>query len=1460
MSCPPIWFFYLVLAQVLSECSANKNLSNIVDINVGLIVGSRRLRDDAYYLRPGKHFYNVFSRTLANVNLREAEAANQNITSIRLRPIVAETYGKESESIKQTVKLITEQKVHFILGPQESCKFEAQLASIYNVPLLSHFCPQTSLAQPGSSTTLIQTKPPSAKIVSRVQALVNRLLTANNRQSYPQQLVLLYFKESPDDELKSCAGLRDCRRKGGQRGDVDRDSSQYSLIGELLEIKLRQLLTSSNETMDQGADTGGVASLSVLNWHSTFHYGFTKNPFRQLVRQNLFKSYGRTSAAANLNRLTGQCTGREEEEHRRSTLVEAREHSAIYIIVGHYYEHLGLMLALNELDLLADDGRPSGYTTAANKEAADGSRQGQRRKRQRKSLVIGVDIEQYDERDDSVRFLRGLLMDDEDKIDLKQDQSRQAHGQLFQQFPHSAPNLESIASMYRRYLGVVPSRPTFTTAELLNHLRSFDANQGALADSTPVGESGVGATSSPSNQTLDSAQLGARLLQFARLPVESYYLYDSIQLLHAYLADCLRVQGLSLALCSQGDRAAGWFANRTYQSIINQNLSASFDERAQADGFYTLIGRRSPLSPDDHPDSSADDELSLVPVGQFVGNEGLEFLVQARALNHVWLALWCEVERSNDSICITLGEDGRNLEFDVISYQLFGSVGLIVQLCLISLLVSLAVTFAALISRSGWRGQVNRQQTNQGWFVERDERNFVAIVKNFLITAERQLELSNGELIDYVDLHCYMFQFPSCKFVHWISTLFQLKELMFQYQSQYQSSQVKENKARDKPHSSCRWLAHATSGDGAGQRSSQSSVDFFRSRHKSTGTLRLLLNKYRTINESFIELSALRHHNVASIKGLLLNYSAKEGKIARLALEGAERANLRQALQHLDVNVDLIGDEGQKFRFLLTKSCIKDILNGLEYLHSSKIQSHGQLMATTCLVSLNWRLKLSGFHANHMRRSLGDYEQKFPSSSLQGADCHLDKLVYQPPEILGNLSRSCALKDEGLRLADFYSFAFVLYELLAFKEPWSCLTQVTSSRLLIERVKVDSSFRPPLSLSNRRPATTTTTATTSTQAQASSSAAASSASSVSYATNPILSCESLGKVIRSCWSHSPDRRPQSVHILRSCIESSIGDRLRDKEIDSCADVAIAAKSDLDSEEESDIMAFYTRFLEKLSAVWRESLRSEQLSCVHLRNVFLPESILSGYSSDGSALDGEIEPRLFNTTSLCLVKLTPLTDLIHQNPIGQLEEILAQLDNLVASYRGHIHAFESQADSLMRWLVVAGGPLNANNKKRKTSSPKAPQSIYNPSQLLASFALQLIDLINRLPSDKSWQVKCALHYGPVTGSITRRPRLRDNLARYVLVGNSLKTLETIELSCPNQRIQISSSFRSQLLMKDESKLCLGSQTSDQAATSKQGYVLVKREGKIASRGQAEIETYWLLNGPKLTLSQSLMLSS
>ncbi|XP_055316774.1 guanylate cyclase 32E isoform X2 [Sitodiplosis mosellana] len=278
---------------------------------LGYLTGSQRRSGNLEYAKPGLMISGAISLAVEEINnhgkLKEMGHS--------LEFKVAETYGEEVSSIRQTAALWTD-KVYAYIGPQETCVHEGRMAAAFNLPMISYFCTHHETSRKKDFPTFARTRPPDTQISKSVASL---LLAYNWTQ-----VTFLY---------------------------LDSLNEGFGAVAETVLNTLR---------------AAGVKVQSTFTWNTVYHHGYMKNPFEELVER---------------------------------TYIDTR----IYVILGHHYEHVGLMLSLKQKGLL-DKGE---------------------------YFVVGIDIEQYDASAPD-KYLRGLLQDKTD---------------------------DDCIIAFKSYLGIVPSPP-----------------------------------------------------------------------------------------------------------------------------------------------------------------------------------------------------------------------------------------------------------------------------------------------------------------------------------------------------------------------------------------------------------------------------------------------------------------------------------------------------------------------------------------------------------------------------------------------------------------------------------------------------------------------------------------------------------------------------------------------------------------------------------------------------------------------------------------------------------------------------------------------------------------------------------------------------------------------------------------------------------------------------------------
>lgn len=277
---------------------------------LGYLTGSQRRPGNLDYQRPGITISGAISLAVEQVNAGRLRSLGHS-----LQFVVAETFGDEVASIRQTAALWTQQVAAYI-GPQETCVHEGRMAAAFNLPMISYYCTHRDPSNKLDFPTFARTRPPDTQISKSVVAL---LLAFNWTQ-----VSFLYLDDA---------------------------SSQYQPVAETI------LNTLSG---------AGVTVRDIRTWNTIYHHGFMVNPFDALVEQT-------------------------------------HANTRIYLVLGHYYEHVGLMVSLQQRGLLSHG----------------------------EYFVVGIDIEQYDPARPE-KYLRGMLMEKVEPL---------------------------AAQAFQSYLGIVPTAP-----------------------------------------------------------------------------------------------------------------------------------------------------------------------------------------------------------------------------------------------------------------------------------------------------------------------------------------------------------------------------------------------------------------------------------------------------------------------------------------------------------------------------------------------------------------------------------------------------------------------------------------------------------------------------------------------------------------------------------------------------------------------------------------------------------------------------------------------------------------------------------------------------------------------------------------------------------------------------------------------------------------------------------------
>ncbi|GMR45545.1 hypothetical protein PMAYCL1PPCAC_15740, partial [Pristionchus mayeri] len=222
----------------------------------------------------------------------------------------------------------------------------------------------------------------------------------------------------------------------------------------------------------------------------------------------------------------------------------------------------------------------------------------------------------------------------------------------------------------------------------------------------------------------------------------------------------------------------------------------------------------------------------------------------------------------------------------------------------------------------------------------------------------------------------------------------------------------------------------------------------------------------------FRKMRTFDHDNVNRFIGMSL-----DGPQMLSLWKYCSRGNLTQIIERGTMQLD------SYFVF----SIIRDIVHGLDYLHSSFLQCHGNLSSSTCLVDDRWQVKLSDYGL----RSIRVFDKTVKR-----------RVLWQAPELLRDAS------SDPTKASDVYAFAIIASEIVTRKPAWNMKQRSENTDELVYMIKKGGSAppRPILDVAEGIELNTT-----------------------------------LLHLIRDCWSETPSDRP-TIEQVKSIMRSMVSGR------------------------------------------------------------------------------------------------------------------------------------------------------------------------------------------------------------------------------------------------------------------------------------------------------------------------------
>ncbi|XP_039592202.1 guanylate cyclase 2G [Polypterus senegalus] len=288
-----------------------------------------------------------------------------------------------------------------------------------------------------------------------------------------------------------------------------------------------------------------------------------------------------------------------------------------------------------------------------------------------------------------------------------------------------------------------------------------------------------------------------------------------------------------------------------------------------------------------------------------------------------------------------------------------------------------------------------------------------------------------------------------------------------------------------------------------------------------------------SIIKEFRIMRELRHDNLVPFLGACI-----DPPTICLVSMYCKKGSLKDILKNVDIELD----------WMFKLSFAYDIVNGMAFIHRSKLVSHGNLKPTNCLVDSRMQVKLSGFGLWEFR--YGTKHRVIPSDNPK-----YEELYWIAPELL----RLVLHPFNGTQKGDVYSFAIIMRELIYDSDDGPYHDLDLEPEEIIKKIKHPTNrvpLRPTLS--------------------------------------PEKCSEGIATMLNSCWDENPDRRP--------CF-STIRRRLRDASPESHANILDNMVNKLEKyanhleevvEERTNQLTIEKRKIDKLLSSMLPSFIAEQL--------------------------------------------------------------------------------------------------------------------------------------------------------------------------------------------------------------------------------------------------------------------------
>ncbi|OQV18989.1 Atrial natriuretic peptide receptor 1 [Hypsibius exemplaris] len=487
------------------------------------------------------------------------------------------------------------------------------------------------------------------------------------------------------------------------------------------------------------------------------------------------------------------------------------------------------------------------------------------------------------------------------------------------------------------------------------------------------------------------------------------------------------------------------------------------------------------------------------------------------------------------------------------------------------------------------------------------------------------------------------------------------------------------------------------------------------------------------------ELNMLRtvhHPNLVRFVGICLG---EQNFCFYLLEEFCEKGPLTALMANDAVDLDAV----------FKNSFIKDIIEGMAFLHSGPVVSHGFLTSACCMVNSKFTVKLDDYGTTQFREAVEFLPPKLTDKADRcSADC---SYLWRAPELLRDIMppkgtpKGTRLFGLAIRLhlrrrlyqhctaGDVYSFGMVMQEIICRSGPFLLplgldgVNALTLKELIME---VKRGVIPPC-----RPKV------------------------------PASACApSMYELLQHCWEEEPEDRPTFAQLRDTLKKNRTGGK-------SIVDHLLERMEEYSNELELEV----ARKTDQFKA---EKARSDNL----LKNM-LPKA-----TAEALTRGETITPESFSSVTIFFSDIVGFADICSRiSPLDVLEALNSVYhwsDTIMEKY--DVYKVEAIADIFM---VASGLPIRNENRH---------------VTIMASLALELKGKVTgiRIPnqSSDSLQMRLGMHSGPCVAGIVGL-----KMPRYCLFGDSVNTASRMQSHGEVNKIHLSQSAAELLTLASDAFL-------------------------------------------------------